>query len=439
MVKTVSFSMLLCVFQAYGMDSIPSDLLLKSLALTKGYTYVKQLRDDHVDSIYLPKTQFEAACYADQLPLDIKRELKNYLGIGALQWLWAKSYVHYKTLPDSELRYLRSVDINSLAFASDGLLASTACGDVQLWRPHTYQFLTTIGAVPATIDDMVFLPNHLLALGFSYGIHLWDVETQKCVSHLKKPHGVLIIKNKPIMRVGAGLFLSLEQCMERTYLLQWHVQDDRYNLLNIENAEHSNPTSLAVADDGITYAVGMGNGVVELWDLRKHATCCMQYTPDYPVPIDSLVFLTPTLIASAHSDKATCTIYDSTKKEVVKKCGSSCGSIHNLCRVNSTTLVAVTRENYANTTSLEIIDLERGYMLYKDRIPVKIASHYPLAVGPNNTIATGCNKIELFRPRLPSLPDNIDEIPFAAYAFAALEDTYEDNLIDDPDYSEDNI
>jgi len=61
MVKTVSFSMLLCVFQAYGMDSIPSDLLLKSLALTKGYTYVKQLRDDHVDSIYLPKTQSDGA------------------------------------------------------------------------------------------------------------------------------------------------------------------------------------------------------------------------------------------------------------------------------------------------------------------------------------------------------------------------------------------
>jgi WD40 repeat protein len=401
------------------------DLSFKSLVLTKGYAHARQFVAENTRALELPKNQFEFVYRATLLPNEIQHKIKTeYLGTGALKSLWAKSYVQYKKLPspNSEPK-----EIMCLVYAPDGLLAAAYedSGTAWLWHSKTDQTMGLCSKIPAIIGGMIFVSNLRLAISFWDKIDLWDAERQTRITELRKPDCVSLA-NIPKMSTSAETFLSLEKCMAQTQVLQWDIRNSArgHAWRFVKKIDANRPLSLALADDGITFAVGLDNGVVELGDLRKDNTCFMQYQPSNPLPVDSLTFLTSTLIASASSFKPTLSIYDSTKKTVVYTFGHNDDEIQNVIRMNNTTLVAAVRECNEINPALKIIDVEQGYIHH---IPTTISTYHPLACDPQNTIATGSFKIGLFRSRLPSLPDNVNSIPLAAYAFAANEDTYEVN------------
>src|ERR1700722_14097524 len=179
MVILILYSFLsLCGFQAFGMDADCSYVSAKGLALTKGYAYVQQLRKDNTCALELPAQQFEAAQRAELLPLDIQRKIKEYLGIGALQSLWAKSYAVRSRLqiPDYDAKkYIY------LATSKQGLLA-VANDSITIWNPAVSKEQYAFFAFSHPLEKLrsreciAFVSENQIAEGIRGEIRIWDIE-----------------------------------------------------------------------------------------------------------------------------------------------------------------------------------------------------------------------------------------------------------------------
>jgi hypothetical protein len=446
MVILILYSFLLvCVFQVFGMDTDPSYVSAKGLTYAYGYRYVTQLREQHKYTIDLSQTQFEAACRADTLPLDIQRRIKEYLGTGALQSLWAKSYAVRSRLqlPD----YDASKKEIYLATSKQGLLAA-AHDAIVIWNPEkstkpcAFFCFSHPLEKPRWRNCIAFVSEDKIAEGVRDEIRIWDIEKQVIVSKLTLPMwdiSHIVPHNK-----GLAFIAKIEEKPERfecdgeifehmvfTYRLPaitWNVHTNTH-----EEVAHG-VCSLALADDKKTVALGTSLGMVELYDADQGKIIARYGGCGYTFEINPLVFLTPTLIASASSRKGSLVVYDSATN-TSNSYGMS-AQICNLQRINNTTLAVLAVEIPKETITTKIFNTTRGYV---HSMPVSCCDLHAFATDSRNTIAVGCRggEILLYRPQLPSVPDNNDEIPFVAYALAANEDTYEDNLIDDPDYCDD--
>ncbi len=425
----------------FAMDTDPSYVSTRSLMFAYGYHYVQQLRDDDTHSISLPKKQFEAAYYADLLPTDIQRTIKELLGTGALQSRWAQSYTVQSCLkvPD----YDAKKEMN-LASSKDGLLAS-ANDAIILWNPKKSTVPLCMFAFEHPLEAyqwrhaIAFIGENRIAEGVGNEMRVWDTEKQIRRSTLSI-EGMSSIAH--IVSNGKGLICAARihekpkssggfRRMVATYklvVIMWSLNTNEHK----ETAYHAN--ALALSDDGNILAVGQSSGGVELIDLTQWKSIAIYNGCGYAFGIDSLVFMTPTIVASASSDKGSLILYDyaTTKRSSY---GMS-GRVLDIKRINNTTLAILAGE-YPQTITIKIFNTTRGYV---HSIPVSCKNKEAFTT-VGNTIAVGSpdGTIMLYRPRLLEIPENNDSIPFAAYAFAAMDDTYEDNCIDDPDYSDDNV
>jgi len=428
------------------MDADCSYVSAKGLALTKGYAYVQQLRKDNTHTLELPKQQFETACMADTLPLDIQRKIKEYLGAGALQSLWAKSYAVRSRLqiPD----YDASKNEIYLATSKQGLLAA-AHDAIVIWNPAISMEPCAFFGFSHPLEKgrsrecIAFLSEDKIVEGVRGEIRIWDIEKQIIVSKLKLPMwGISYIVPHD---TGLAFIAKIEVKPER-FECDGEIFEHKvftYKLPAINWNAHANAheefargvSSLALAEDKKMVALGTSLGMVELYDANQGKSIARYGGCGYTFNIDLLVFLTPTLIASASSRKGSLVVYDS-----ITNTSSSYGmsdQVDNLKRINNTTLAILSIENSARSkVNIKIFNTTRSYV---HTMPVPCCDIHAFATDSRNTIAVGCRggEILLYRPQLPSVPDNSDNIPFAAYALAANEDTYE--VIDDPDYSDDNV
>lgn len=440
MLRIFGSLLLVSGIHAYSMDTDFSYVSAKGLAYAYGYSYVVQLREDNTHSIFLPKKQFEAACLAEKLPLDIQRVIKKELGIGPLQSRWAQSYLVQSCLqiPD----YDAAKKEIYLAYSKQGLLAA-ANDAITIWNPakskgHCAFFgFSHPLETRRTRECIAFVADNKIAEGVRDEIRIWDIEKQIIVSKLKLPvwdishmvpHSMGLafiakIEEKPEGFECDGVMFYQKVITYRQAAISWNLQTN----LHEEAAWHVH--SLALSDDKKTAAFGTSNGMVEVCDIsqKNNPQLIVRYDGcGYTFDIDLLAFLTPTLIASASSKKGSLVLYD-----VIANTSSSCGMsdhVLNLKRINHANLAVLTFRHALQSDNfkvyLEIFNTTRRYV---HTILVPCQNIHAFATDAHNTIAVGCRggNIMLLRPRLPEIPENIDVIPFVAYAFAANDDTYE--------------
>src|SRR5580692_9544522 len=117
----IYFCFLFVGIHASGMDTNLSTVSLKGLTFTQKRSYLKHLRNYCSETIALPPQQFETVAFADTLPIDIQRRIKNeYIGNAVLRSHWAKSYAAYKQFP---IKGYNGKMQSNLAVSKQGLVA----------------------------------------------------------------------------------------------------------------------------------------------------------------------------------------------------------------------------------------------------------------------------------------------------------------------------
>jgi WD40 repeat protein len=408
-----------------ALDTSFSDVSLKSLFLTKGATYVCQLWDKKEEAIELAKTPFEVAQRAALLPLDLQRKLKTeYLSTDDLRTRWAQSYVAYRSLKDTtrppHLHHNPAGD--NLAFSPSGILAASYSNhkSLVLWEPKKGTKSLDIFDMPMIPDCIAWMDDKILAAGHDDTLCLWDVNTHKRTTQMQHAGFSQMLKIIPHSdkQIFSLSMYNRSDTRERR-ILCWQLQDNRCIEFAPRTVYGAGTRSCAVSPDGITIAVGNNNGGTELWDLRQaqcFATCA------YPSsdPIDSVAFLTPALVVAASSSRAIVSLYDVTTQEKVQEFRIDHASqIWDMCRINDTTFGAIAW-GLNSDTELKIIDTECD-VVHSIKLHTMMSKR-PFASGPYGMLATAGNdtrEIAVYRPTLPTVPDNIDEIPFDAYALVA--------------------
>jgi|GEM_PF-6022247 len=436
--------------EVYGMNVDVPYISAKALAFTKGYTYVKELRANNIHTIELPAQQFEAAYYADHLPIDLQHKIKADLGTGALRSLWAKSYAVRSRLQIPDYNAKEQVH---MACSQEGLLA-VAHTAITLWNPaQSKEPLAIFGfthplETPRFRYCLAFISEDMLAEGKSDEIRLWDIKKQMLKSKLSIPHmsGIShIIPSPKGLAFKARITFEPEdrggfRPMVVTFkqlAIQWNLYDNAYDEVaySVE--------SLAAASDAKTFAVGTHNGIL-LCNKNEDEPF---FTWGSHFSVDSVVFITPTLVAWSCSEKPSIMLYDIAKKEFLKGMAFGDYRVGHLARINDTTFVAYAvnvrsgneseGKSHHVSMGLHILGTDGRAFLHCIEIPIHSPAFPPLVCGLGDTIALNNMNSEIifYKPKTAMIPNDIDKIPCAAYALAAQEDDYE--VIDDPDYCDD--
>jgi len=409
-----------------ALDTSFQDVSLKSLFLTKGAAYVQQLRDSKQETIKLPKAPLEVAQRAALLPLDLQRRLKtSYLSTDDLRTRWAQSYVAYRSFNDTTQSPNPGHNPagHNLAFSPSGMLAASYPyhRSIVLWQPEKGTKLLDIFSIATIPDCIAWTDEKILATGHDDTIWLWDVNTHKCTTQIQHAGFSQMLKIMPHSdkQLFSLSIYSRNDTHERRVLC-WRPQDNRCVEFASRSTHGVGLRSCALSPDGITLAIGNNKGGIELWDLRQTESCVARL---YSVSeaSDSVVFITPTLIVGASSRHSTLNLYDISTRQVVDRTihVDYASQIWDMCRINDATFGAVTW-GLNSDTELKIIDTECG-VVHSIKLPT-MTSKRPFASGPRGMLATAGSterEVVVYRPTLPAVPDNIDEIPFDAYALMA--------------------
>jgi|GEM_PF-6224478 len=414
-----------------------TNVSLKSVALTRGYTHVQKMRREKQATLELPPQQFEAVRRTALLPIDLQRKLKNdYLGIDSLKKLWTCSHKPYKSLP-CEAKGCDIFVVDELAYAKSGTVACTyGYGDphhhyyswIHLWQPDTGK-TARIDEQNTFIKCLTFLYNDVLAVGGPNDIDLWDVEAEKCTQRLQKPsapkYSGVRMQVRKIVAGSNKIALSIDDPEWWGGITIWHPEDGSFTEFRTDSTEHV--TAAALAPDNVTCAIGTTKkdrteqGYIELWDLRKLDKYVNDYRHSTVCNVNSVEFATSELVISA-SKNPQLDVYDRKENRIVLKHEGYFW--HNLCPLEDTQIIAslspTSQRRNPFDSCLVLIDAQTGVI---QSIPTKLPSYYyPMACGPYNTIAYGSVKgeIQLLRPTLPVMPSNVDDIPLDAYACAEL-------------------
>ncbi|MDE3258695.1 MAG: Ig-like domain-containing protein [Gemmatimonadota bacterium] len=168
------------------------------------------------------------------------------------------------------------VQINSMALSDDGNILATALSNsqVDLWNTSTQSRIATLSwdaslTAPHVLQSVAISPDGgTLAAGSLYRLHLWDLETRREISTLKKHPGWIpsaaFSPDGALLATGGGVVPDGGQ--DRTIRL-WDVTSR--TVVSMLEGHMNDVMSLSFSPEGSTLASGSRDNTARLWDVAS--------------------------------------------------------------------------------------------------------------------------------------------------------------------------